>query len=130
MDKSHMTEAVFMDLRKVFLTVGHAYLLSKFKYYGIEGEEAARLKVNNSTEICSSHLIISNLKQEHQLMGSGMDQSLDHGYSFCLKSHSIPAKKMRGILYANIIAIFIVNKALNRDESENVLNKDIHQLAA
>ena len=37
---------------------------------------------------------------------------------------------MRAILYANLIAIFIANKALNRDESENVLNKDIHQLAA
>ena len=62
MDKSHMTEAVFMDLRKVFHTVGHAYLPSYFKYYGIEGEEAARFKVNNSTESCSSRSIISNLK--------------------------------------------------------------------
>ena len=42
-----MTEAVFMDLRKVLHTVGHAYLLSKFKYYGIEGEKAVRLKVKN-----------------------------------------------------------------------------------
>ena len=37
---------------------------------------------------------------------------------------------MRGILYANHIAIFIAKKALNRDESENMFNKGLHQLAA
>ena len=36
-----MTGAVFIDLRKAFYTVDHACLLSKFKYYGIEGKEAA-----------------------------------------------------------------------------------------
>ena len=38
--------------------------------------------------------------------------------------------KMRGIQYANHIAIFVANKTVNRDESENVLNKDIDQLTA
>ena len=41
MDKSHMTAAVFMNLRKAFHTVDHACLLSKFKYYGIEGIKEA-----------------------------------------------------------------------------------------
>ena len=37
---------------------------------------------------------------------------------------------MRVVLYANNIAIFDVNKTLNRDETDNVLNKDIDQLTA
>ena len=37
---------------------------------------------------------------------------------------------MRIILYADKIVIFVANKILNRDEIENVLNKDIHELSA
>ena len=39
-------------------------------------------------------------------------------------------KRMRIILYANDIVIFVANKILNRVDMDDVLNKVINQLAA
>ena len=127
MDKSKVTGALFMDLRKAFDTVNHGCLLSKLPYYGITGKEVNWF--SSYLFLRSQFVSIDGIASNSEFVTHGVPQGSILGpLLFVLLINDLPLQSMncKVLMYADDTVIYFSHKSI--PEIEKCINSDAHRI--